>query len=130
MKDVKQEFILELKVENIVEITPPQLPNINDYNRIKFFRMGDICQIVYKYRKKKKNYAIMLNNFEVCVGSDRIRNMVSNIKNLNRDYEPLYFSLERGAKDLTAKRYHLNLYGINKNKKIHLMTQLDIIGRN
>lgn len=78
-------------VETIIPKTTPQ---DNYYKRTNiYFEIDDIYKIARKHWNVKGKAFVSINGFVVRINSERLKDMLRNILNLNNNIELLYFSL-------------------------------------
>lgn len=95
----------------------------NNYIRMQQLDLNETLELLKSKNLEDSKYRINLNGYSIKTSTDRLKNMICNINNFTDGLTPLFFSIERNLK---YKHFHLNLYGINENKDIVMITQDNI----
>ena len=96
------------------------------YDRFVLLDLDDVINILSTYLSEDRSHKISINGIIVKTSTNRLKRVVSNIRNFRDDIKPTFFSIERNMVD---KNYHLNLYGMNEDGVIIMLNQNDIKGK-
>ena len=121
--------MMEFNIEKI-SLPESKRPTDKNYRRFMFLKMQDIIDIYDRFKLQTSiepiDYVI-INGCKIKMTSERMEKMVKALRsNKFEEVCPLYFSMERGENDKTAKINHLNLYGFDCDEKIVMITKSDI----